>query len=171
MERKAHNRKQFCLKRFLIMREVVKKCGNICLLLYLANLTKLFLAICLNGFGQRSKTNIMRKFSLCPPEGPDRFWFPSGVRFPRAQLSIFLILEPIKHLLQDFGCCPDKEDQNELFFMLHVRRETNQKVIKEDHQGIPWHKNYGFICQHFIQEWYNFYPEWIWEYASFLIFL
>ena len=88
-------------------------------------------------FGQRrSKTNIMRNFSLCPPEEPDRFWFPLGVKYPIAQLSIFLMLEPIKHLVQGFGCCPDKEDRNELFFMLHVRRETKQKVIREEHQGI-----------------------------------
>lgn len=82
----------------------------------------------------------MRKFSLCPPGGPDRVWFPSGVRFAGAQLSMFFILETTtKTLVQEFGGWPEvvKGDQDELFFMLHVRRETNQKVIKEEHQEIP----------------------------------
>ncbi|KAK6230315.1 hypothetical protein QUC31_001833 [Theobroma cacao] len=74
----------------------------------------------------------MRKFSLCPPGGPDRVWFPSGVRFAGAQLSMFFILETTtKTLVQEFGGWPEvvKGDQDELFFMLHVRRETNQKVV------------------------------------------
>ncbi|KAK6269719.1 hypothetical protein POUND7_006824 [Theobroma cacao] len=73
----------------------------------------------------------MRKFSLCPPGGPDRVWFPSGVRFAGAQLSMFFILETTtKTLVQEFGGWPEvvKGDQDELFFMLHVRRETNQKL-------------------------------------------